>query len=142
MTERCAKWEPVRDVAWPCAGISFERIGRALDVVMRFSLTKGAPPLDLKLQFAHPVALRWIDESFAYASIPGSDALPTLDSAPFGRRWTFPLLRVIESSWLPTLGHAVDVAHPEHFVLVTMNDVLHIAAKPDVTAGWAPSHDV
>jgi hypothetical protein len=108
---------------------------------MHFSRTRGAPALDLELQFSHPVALRWIDEAYAYGSIPDSSSLPTLDAAPFARTWTFPLLKVVESSWLQTLGHAMDVARLEHFVLVAMNDVLHVAANAAVTARWTRSHD-
>ena len=96
--------------------------------------------LDLELEFSHPVALRWIEESCAYDSIPDSNALPTLEATRFAKPWTFPLLKVIESSWLRTLGHAVNGGRPEHFVLVAMNGVLHVAAKPEVVARWAPPH--
>jgi hypothetical protein len=108
---------------------------------MHFSRTRGAPALDLELEFSNPAALRWIDEAYVYGSIPDSGSLPTLNAAPFERLWTFPLLKVVESSWLRTLGHVIDVARPEHFVLVAMNDVLHVAANAAVTAGWTPPND-
>ena len=141
MTERCAKWEPVGDIAWPCADISFgvASTGRGLNFVMHFSRTRGAPPLDLELGFHNAIALRWSDESFAYGWIPTPRPTPTLDT-PGSERWAFPLLRVIDSSWLPTLGYATDRGGYEHFVLVSMNDIVHVEARPDAGVRWSAPH--
>jgi hypothetical protein len=141
MAERYAKWEPIGEIACACADISFDRAatGRDVSVVMHFSRTRGAPPIDLELGFREPIALRWSAERFAYGWIPVPSSTPMLDTPGF-ERWAFPLLKVIESSWLPTLGYAIDLGGYEHFVLVSMNDTVHVAARPDVSARWSAAH--
>jgi hypothetical protein len=102
---------------------------------MNFSRTKGGPGRDLKLVFPGPIAFVWAPEHFGL--LAGSRG--TLPRCPDARwaKWTFPLLKVLESEWLTRhLNHHPGAEGRVHFHLVGMNDVIDVLALPDVEAQW------
>jgi hypothetical protein len=133
-------WEPVPGIAGPCADISFERpaSGNALVVTMHFSRTKGLPNRDLRLRFDGPLALRWEDECPGFDPVP--DRLPKC-ATPEWREWTFPLLTVQGAELLDQVRAVRQwVGEPaiSHFLLVSMNDLIQIVARSEVSAEWGP----
>jgi hypothetical protein len=102
---------------------------------MHFSLMRGAPKRDLRLQFTGLISLRWVDESFDVIHLPkpwpqiGAGEHPT---------WTFPLLQIEHSSWLQDHENVNPVAAEGrvHFALISLNDLVHILALPVATATW------
>jgi hypothetical protein len=131
------RWEPVTGVDWPCADILFAYSPPdALHVRMRFSNVVGVREADLVLEFSGAIAAQWESESFGLISLP--DLLPKCRS-PRWDTWTFPLLRIDNSEWLATY-HARNPFGAEgrcHYVIVTMNDLLHVLARPTLEATWA-----
>ena len=89
---------------------------------------------DLVLWFKNAIALRWGAESAGLSQL--AESLPKC-SAERWSAWTFPLLKIQESSWLRE--HAarspVDAQGREHFLLVSMNDVCELLAV-FVVATW------
>ena len=137
-TESSMPWEPVGNIDTPCADLAFSYTPPdGLAVRMRFSNVVGGPENDLLLTFTGAIAAQWESECFCLIPIP--DPLPMCSSSQWNT-WTFPFLRVENSRWLA----AHDARHPvaaegrNHFVLVTMNDLLHVLAKPTVIATWVP----
>jgi hypothetical protein len=141
MAEHFAKWEPVGDISWPCTDITLEIHSQEVHsqeirALMHFSRTRGAPKLDLSLVFQDAAALRWMRGAFVYATAPHLKDGPRLDTQWNGMWFRFPLLKVVESSWLPTLGYAsTDLGHL-HYFLVSMHGHLDIAAGPQISARW------
>jgi len=126
-------WSPVSDVVGPCADISFERtLPGALIVTMHFSLTKGLPNRDLRIAFAQAAAIRWEEECPGLEPVPRE--LPKLTN-PKWSTWTAPLLGLEDSVLLRSL-RAIHGEHLQHFLLVSMNDLLHVVAGPSVEASW------
>jgi hypothetical protein len=139
MGEYSIKWEPALGIDTPCAGLSIHyESSNTLRVVMHFSRVNGGRKLDLELIFTGPIALRWVDECYGsiFHPIPGS--IPKCPRGPWSE-WTFPLLQVKKSSWLAAYQRIPELPGSQvlqHFALVCMNDLLDIAAPPDVEARW------
>lgn len=128
-------WNPVPDVVGPCADISFERtLPGDLLVTMHFSLTTGLPDRDLRIAFRNAVAVRWEVESPGVEPMPRG--LPKLTS-PEWSKWSTPLLSIQNSALLDSF-RAIHGANLRHFVLVSMNDLLHVVAGPSIAADWVP----
>lgn len=128
-------WNPVPDVVGPCTDISFDRtLPGELLVTMHFSLTRGLPDRDLRIAFRGAVAIRWEEECPGVEPVPRD--LPKL-TTPEWSRWTTPLLSIQDSALLesfrPIYGESL-----RHFLLVSMNDLLHVVAGPSVEAVWVP----
>ena len=139
-SERCVRWEPVPGIQSACADISFQLDSRdQLTATMHFSHMHGQPKRDLSLRFAGVVALRWVQESFDVIHLPkpwpqvGSGAQPT---------WTFPLLQIQHSTWLAEHQSANSPAAEGriHFALISLNDLVHILAFPDVECKWGDAN--
>lgn len=131
--ERCVRWEPVSDIECPCGDITFAYDGPGqLSVTMHMT---DHSPSDLRLIFSGAISMRWEEESFGLNPLP--DPLPQIGSGP-QPRWTFPLLRVEDSTWLAThAARETPLATGRcHFALVALNDLLQILAFPDVEAAW------
>ena len=134
--ERCVKWEPVPDINYPCADISFGFDQTStLWVIMHFSRVKSLLPRDLKLQFKKPLAFRWEDESCSTLILPKL-APKCLESK--WMQWNFPLLHIENSSWLKQYKNNQPVLSQEHvhLVLIAMNDCVELIALPHVEANW------
>jgi hypothetical protein len=136
--DSCIKWEPVGGILAPCADIRFTyTVPSFLSVTMYFSHVRNGAPQDLILNFSGAIALRWESESFGLVPLP--ERLPRCPD-PWSR-WTFPLLSIENSTWLDT-HHARNLVSSKgrlHFALLSMNDLLHILALPDVKAAWTDS---
>jgi hypothetical protein len=138
-TESSILWEPVGGIETPCADLAFRLTPPDLLVVkMRFSNLVDGTENDLLLKFSGTIAIQWGSETFGIVPIP--EPFPKCRS-PHWDTWTFPLLRIGNSSWWamhearnPTLAEGRD-----HFAIVTMDDVLHVLAKPTVSATWIPA---
>ena len=136
MAHRCLVWEPVSGITSPCADISYSYEAPAhLTVRMNFSRTTGGPGRDLKMVFTGPIALAWAPEHYgALDSIEGE--LPKCPD-PRWSKWTFPLLKVMDSQWLKRhVDHHPGAAGCVHFYLVGMNDLVSVLALPEVQAQW------
>jgi len=130
-------WHPVSGIEGPCADISFaRRQGEDLVITMHFSLVIGLPNRDLRLLFRGALAMHWEDE------FPGLFPLPTIlarCSDPRWKKWAEPLHKVEGSTLLAEhRGMRPTAAPPRiaHFLLISMNDLVHVVAQEDVAAEW------
>ena len=134
-----SNWQPVSKVVGPCADISHVRTQQgALTVTMHFSLVVGLPNEDLRLQFPGALAMHWETECPGFFPVP-RDMSHCTDSR--WTSWEFPLQRVHGSQLLEQfqeicqLGNAPELSH---FLLISMNDLVHVIAPSDATAEWIP----
>lgn len=132
-------WHPVHGIEGPCSDISFNRLlGGGLEVTMHFGLVNGLPNRDLRLSFQSAFALHWEEESPGFCPRPEN-----MDkcASPNWNQWVFPLQRVEGSELLDEHrgirevrgGHKV-----AHFLLISMNDLLHVIARDAVSVAWIP----
>lgn len=136
--QQCVRWEPLTNLDVPCADIAFSfQPPWRVTVRMRFSNVRDGQANDLELCFSKAIPLRWESESYGLVHLP--KPLPTCRAEKWAN-WTFPLLRVDHSQWLAEHDARIPVAAEDrvHFALVTMNDLLHVLALPDVEAQWVP----
>lgn len=134
--ELCVPWEPLPGLIAPCGSVSFSyESPDRLRARLAFSEVIGGVPHDLLLLFSGVIAARFESESFGIVPLPNH--LPKF-STPQWSNWTFPLLHVSSSSWLEEhVSHNPAAAERRvHFALISMNDLLHILALPEVTAAW------
>ena len=141
MTGHANPWEIVEGLDVPCADISYEwhsRRDALLTVTMHFSRVPGGFESDVRLVFPNPMTLIWEDESLGLAPLP--EQLP-LCSAPEFPDWVYPTL-IIQDSELATryADNTFDRddsrwADVEHFVMVSMNDLLHVVSlgRPEIS---------
>lgn len=135
MPEKWKRWNVAPDIDSPCADISFSYNGpNALAVTMHFSRIIDRPNRDLVLWFKDAIALRWWTEASVLSEY--HELLPKCSTERW-RSWSFPLIKVQNSSWLRQ--HAardpVQSQGREHFLLVSMNDVCELLAV-SVIATW------
>jgi len=135
MVDQASRWHPAEGIDSPCADISFAYKGtNSLAVTMHFSRVVDRPNRDLVLWFKSAIALRWTTESLEMSSY--ADPLPKCSSDRWSS-WTYPLIRVRNSTWLRE--HAsrdpVESQGREHYLLVSMNDVCELLAL-FVAAAW------
>ena len=139
MSERCTMWEPLPGIDCPCADISFATSNGnpPLRVLMHFSRVMNGPSQDLELLFYGTIGLSWVPEHLAFTA--ATPVLPKpLPKIITGQwiGWTFPLLRVFESSWLASYHAHIGTERRQHFAFIAMNDELHLLALPEVNARW------
>jgi hypothetical protein len=112
---------------------------------MHFSEVKHGPTLDLELLFSGALTLRWADEFTGSVFHPMSAPAPKCRNARWSE-WGFPLLIIQKSSWLATYQSMPELPGTQdlqHFALICMNDLLDIAALPNVAARWVtPTHSM
>jgi hypothetical protein len=135
MKERCGIWQPTTGIEAPCADISFRYEERdCVRVQMHFSRVKDGLQQDLELLFHGSIALRWTEEAFSMVhSAPRP--LPKCQGVRWAG-WTFPLLQIFDSAWLQEHAGYPAAAGRQHFLLVSMNDLVDVLARPDVSAKW------
>ena len=141
--ERFIRWEPISGINCPCADISFTYRGpEDLLVTMHFSRTAGCLPKDLFIKFNGAIIARWESEDFGSLVQPLGAVDPKPVQLPRCRGdwadWSYPLLQVEHSTYLATYEARNPIATKGrvHFVLIGMNDLLHIVALPEVEATW------
>ena len=142
MTARCSVWEPISGADTPCADISYRWEKGTLTVLMLFSNVRDGLGRDLSIQFPGPVLMHWEDERISRDDF-GLRPLPKFSAGRWSG-WTRPLLLISESPWLESLDryNPVAIRGRRHFMLVAMNDVVHVLAQPDVVAQWQEPHEV
>ena len=132
-------WQPVSGVVGPSADIELAlSLKDALVVTMHFSLVKGLPDEDLRLQFTDALAVHWEIEGPGFNSVP-QDMVKCSD--PQWAMWVFPLQRVEDSELLEHFRTFYEIgSSPKlaHFLLISMNDIVHVIARSDVKADWIP----
>jgi hypothetical protein len=142
MPTNFAPWYPLEMSSQPCADISFRRIGStAIEVTMHFSRVAGGMGQDLRLLFNEALGFRWMEE-LPYAM--AGEALPTLPKCadPQWSSWTAPLLVSDDSRWVTDVaGHPV-FASARHFLMISMNEVVEVLAKPSIVATWTIANEV
>jgi hypothetical protein len=149
MSERTNTWEPVADIDFPCADISFSFGAKGfLRVLMHFSRVKNGHGQDLELLFSGAIGLHWTPEHLGFTVKPAMTPkpLPKISAGQWSG-WTHPLLTVGESSWLASYQTFPGQTFPgterrQHFSLISMNDLLDIIAFPEVAAQWLSSNEV
>lgn len=141
MSGHANQWEIIQDLDVPCADISYQwqsSEDAQLTVTMHFSRVPGGFASDVQLIFPNPMTLIWEDESLGLVPLP--DQLP-LCQAPDFHDWVYPTL-IIEDSELATRyadstfeREDARWADVEHFVMVSMNDLLHVVSlgRPEVS---------
>lgn len=117
MAEHCLPWSPVEGITAPCADIdySYNHLG-SVRVLMRFSIVEHGLDNDLELVFRDVVGLRWAPEHFGSILSPMPQPLPKCQSSRWSK-WTFPLLRIVESQWLLPYKQLPGTERREHFSL-------------------------
>jgi len=128
MLDRAVRWKAAEDIDAPCADISFAYRGpNSLAVTMHFSRVVDRPNRDLVLWFKSAIALRWTTESLEVSGI--TEPLPKCSSERWSP-WTYPLIRIQDSTWLRehTSRNPVEARGREHYLLVSMNDVCEVLA--------------
>jgi hypothetical protein len=132
-------WLPVNGVEGPCSDISFSRfLGEGLVVTMHFSLVSGLPNRDLRLSFQNVFAMHWEDECPGFYPVPKN-----MDkcASPDWNKWVFPPQRVEGSEVLDEHRGIREVAGNQelaHFLLISMNALLHVIARDAVSVEWIP----
>ncbi len=132
-------WQPVSGIVGPCAdiGLALSR-DDALVVTMHFSLVRGLPDEDLRLQFTGALAVHWETEGPGFNPVP-QDMLKCSD--PQWAYWVFPLQRVEDSELLEHFRMFYEIGSTPrlaHFLLLSMNDIVHVIARSDAKADWIP----
>ena len=133
-------WEPVRDLAVPCADISLHWTSGThaqLVVQMHFSHVIGGFESDLELSFRDAMYFAWEDESLSVMPVPKD--LPLCKDPAFSD-WVYPTLVLknspMASAYADKAFEKDDPRHANvgHFLLVSMNDVLQVISVgvPDV----------
>lgn len=134
-------------IEWPSADISFvweSHADASFIATMHFSRVVGLPERDLKLNFGRPLAVSWEDEYFDHIPTPSPIprcTLPRLD------HYAYPIIWVEGSAWADRYAASLYTeeefrSHPvRHYLLVAMNDILHVLAKQPPVAIWVPSVD-
>jgi hypothetical protein len=130
-------WQPVSGIVGPCADIGFARSREdTLVMTMHFSLVTGLPDKDLRIQFTGALAMHWENECPGFYPIP-QDMVKCSD--PQWAQWVFPLQRVEGSDLLREFSGVYEIGSGPrlaHFLLLSMNDLVHVIAKTEVVAEW------
>jgi len=142
---RAVKWMPERELTYPCADISYfweARKDAEFKVIMHFSRIADGLKNDLEINFGIPMAVCWEDESYGLIEIP--DGIPTTENSS---KWSHPTL-IIEESELarkyadrkyssggPEAGDVV------HYLLISLNDVLHLLSETKPVTKWVTPID-
>lgn len=132
-------WHPVSGIEGPCSDISFNRLlGGGLVVTMHFGLVSGLPNQDLRLSFQNVFALHWEEECPGFYPMPEN---MEKCAKPDWNQWVFPLQRVEGSEFLDEQRGIREVGGDQrlaHFLLISMNDLLHVIARDAVSVEWIP----
>lgn len=129
-------------IDWPSADISYRWVETDFIATMHFSRVAGAGELDFLLIFNWPLAVSWEQESFNVIPIP--DILPKIDSKNFGG-WTYPTLWIEGSLWADRYAASLCAQEEyrrhdvRHYLLVSMNDILHVLSRQPPTTQWIQS---
>ena len=127
-----SKWEIIDGLEKPCADLSFDwqsGPNAQLVVHMHFSRVLGGMPDDVRLIFDQAMHMNWEDESLGLVALP--DQLPYCRDADFSD-WVYPTLLLNDSELAGKYARkAFDEDDPRssqvrHFVLVSMNDIVHV----------------
>ena len=129
MTEQALAWpwRPVPDVTDAFASISAS-YGPSSPTRTATVTLHGSR--DLRLVFSRVIAMHAEDE--CPGTFPLPKELPRLDA-----QYTFPLLTVANSKWASQWP-----MHPQnvHYVLISLDDIVHVFAGPNVEATWGDGH--
>jgi hypothetical protein len=132
--EVCERWSPIDDIHWPAADICFAYEAPSVATArLGFSSVSGGSAQDLVLHFSNVIALRY--EAEAPGLIPLPKNLPKLAVGIYPA-FTYPLLEVRDSDWLAEYSAFNPEAALHHYVLVSLNDLLHVLAGEKVEASW------
>ena len=134
-TERFVKWLPEASVQQPCSDISYSREAN------RENLTKVTMHFgdhqDLLLTFQDVLSLRYCDDLFDLEPPVPINAIPRLEIGS-NPGWSFPLLKVENSTWLEWHLRRLpteDGLHA-HFVIISLNSLVQLIALSDVKVEW------
>ncbi len=136
--ESYARWEIVADIDFPCASIVLHADSDELTVLMRFSAVRGAPKLDLLLEFEPQVLACMSHEELVYPYMGHErPKVPTLDGV-----YTFPLLHVRESRWVASFPDSQLLDHQRadanHYRMFSLDNIVDVLTEGQVTAKWVP----
>jgi len=129
MSERALAWYPVPDIKDGFGSIFFARGegehngSRTLSITMRGER-------NLSLKFTGVIALHFEDDC------PGNFPLPA-ERPRLNRVFMFPLLKIENSRWLAKWPMWPNLIH---YALLSLDDLVHVAAAPRVSAHWEDSN--
>jgi len=136
MNERAIAWHPVPDITDGFESISFAYEPRTARTSFHQKLRSATIVLNgnrsLSLKFAGIIALHFEDDC------PGNFPLPS-ERPRLNAKWMFPLLTIESSSWLAQWPMWPNLVH---YVLLSLDDLVHVIAGPTVAASWLDSNAV
>ena len=123
MIERAAAWRPLPNIkrAFGSISLSLKAESPARTVLLTLHGERN-----LRLGFSGVIALHFEDEC------PGNFPIPS-DLPRLNQKYTFPLLTVERSSWAAQWPMWPDLMH---YVLISLDDIVHILGSKDVEAIW------
>ena len=124
----------------PAAHLSFSWDGcseRTLRVRLHTSCMEDGPADDFELTFHSPKAVTWEDEAVPVIQLP--EELPWCVGQSRSR-WRFPVLQIEGSPWVASFSNKSHLPL-HHFAIMSLDDILHIAALAQPTWRWVPSID-
>lgn len=141
---RAKKWMPQGEIAYPCADISFawaSQVNAELVVTMHFSRMVDGLQKDREINFGSPMSIQWEDESYSLTEFP--TGIPECEKGDL--RFSHPTIIVEDSNWARKYADNKYVTgDPEandvvHYLLISLNDILHVLAETEPTTRWIPS---
>lgn len=143
---RAIKWMPQNEIVYPCADISFSWASQKdaeFIVTMHFSRMVDGSAKDLEVNFDRPMAIQWEDESYSLTDFP--EGIPKAEKGNF--EFSHPTIIVEGSAWAakyaankysagdPQANHVV------HYLLISLNDILHVLSESEPKAKWTDPFD-
>lgn len=142
---RAIKWMPERELTYPCADISYyweSRKDAEFIVILHFSRMVDGLKKDLEINFGSPMAVSWEDESYGLIEVP--NGIPTTEN---GFNYSHPTLIVEGSEWAKKYAdNKYSTGDPEaddvvHYLLVSLNDILHVLSEIKPLTKWVTPTD-
>jgi hypothetical protein len=143
---RAIKWLPQKEIAYPCADISYfwaSKKDAEFIVTMHFSRMVDGLENDLEINFGSPMAINWEDESYSLTDFP--DGIPKTEKGKF--KFLHPTIIVEGSDWAKKYAdNKYSDGDPEaddvvHYLLISLNDILHVLSEIEPVTKWIASTD-
>jgi hypothetical protein len=140
VTETYTRFEPIVDIAAPCAAIVLHADPAALTVRLIFSDVRGSTGHDVLVRFGREVVACMSHDEFVH---PWQVDLAAAEVPCLGGAWTqyaFPLLLVEGSHWLASFSDS-QIAEGEravarHFRFVSLDNIVDVLTLGDAEAEW------
>lgn len=140
MREHFKRWEPVADVAFPCAGVDISNHTDELILRLMFSgvVGGGDRDLQLRLRWGFVVALAtWQEFAHPWNADEVIDRIPRLNASDW-MTYSFPMIEVLDSKLVTAFDEGQRAAYPRvrHFRIVTLDHTVDLLATGEPQAQW------